>query len=149
MPIPTSHVDAVEAVRAWINGLTDLVGAGKPLPNGAHRWREISPGEGAYAWLVYAGGGPDPGDQVFASRAVVSATIFAGTAAAARVAAVAYLNQLEAAQYRPPETVTLETDGSSAIVAAIDSITGPVDLQPATGDMAFLVDATFLLIPNP
>jgi len=148
MTIPRTQVDAVEAVLAWINAQPGLSGAGNPLPLGARRWEERSPGQGAYALLVYVGNGPDLGDAVFMTSARVSATVFAGTDAASRVAAIALAELYAASQYAPPQTVVLR-DGSSVVIQAIDNIAGPRNLQPATGDWAHLLDATFTITPIP
>ncbi len=144
MTTPTVAVDAVEAVRAWINAQPTLVGAGQPLPLGAHRWRERSPGQGAYAFLVLAGGGPDPTEAPI-QQARVSASVYAGTLDAARTAAIALFNAYAATVWQPNPTVTWP-DGS-ALLLAVDDITGPQQL-PDT-EPGYLVDAVFTLQPIP
>lgn len=143
MTVVGSAVDPVEAVRAWVNAQATLVGAGNPLPLGAHRWRERSPGEGAYALIVPAGGGPDATEApMLAAR--VGAQIYAGTEAAARRGASGYLDLLASLDYLPPPTVTWAA--GSAVIEAVDQITGPTPIS-STGEYAYLVDAVFYLHP--
>lgn len=143
MTVVGSAVDPVEAVRAWINAQAALVGAGNVLPLGAHRWREKSPGQGAYALIVAAGGGLDPTEAPMMNIRV-GAQIYAGTEAAARRAADGYLDLLASLDYLPPQTVTWP-DGT-AVIEAVDQITGPTPIA-STGEAAFLVDAVFYLHP--
>lgn len=143
MSVPASAVDPVEAVRAWVNAQTGLVGAGHALPLGAHRWRERSPGQGGYALIVAAGGGPDPTEAPMLN-ARVGAQIYAGTDAAARAAANGYLDLLASLDYLPPQTVTWPA--GTAVIEAVDQITGPTPIS-STGEYAYLVDAVFYLHP--
>lgn len=135
----TAFVDAVAATIEWVNTQPDLVGAGSPLQGGAHRWRERSPGQGAYALIVYAGGGRAESEAPI-HEARISASIYAGSEPAARVAAVAYANLLDQVEYLTP--ITLPESG--AVLLSVDSITGPLH-QPDIGEERYIVDAVLHL----
>lgn len=145
--IPATFVDGIEAVRAWINDFSGVAGEGRLLPLGAHSWLTRSPGQGAYALLVYAGGGVMDGDATFTAQPRISANVYAGTELAARTAAVALREAMEQFQYQPPVIVTLDPQrgGGRALVQTVDNITGPTPLP----DDGYLIDAVWTLSPSP
>jgi hypothetical protein len=115
-----TYVDAMGAMRTWINGRTELVGVGKPLWLGAHL-KKLAAGEPmAYAFLEEqftvrtADSGENP-DML----AALSAQVYGGTREAATMAAVALAEELST-NLEGRETVV-----GDAILYAVDDITGP------------------------
>ena len=136
------RVAAVAAVRVWINGLTTLVGPGRPLALGAHRTRLRSPGQGAYALIYRVGGISDLIAEEPVDRARVGALIYAGTDEAAETAAVAYANTVEGLSGTPAVM------GDATCLVA-DDITGPLLVDHSNTDLdqfVYSVDADFYLI---
>jgi hypothetical protein len=128
---------AVTAVRAWLNGRTDLVGKGKPLGLGVFRASRPprSPGQGAYVLLSQISGGSELLAEAGIGRARISATVYAGTEDTAEAAAVAYFNAVEALTGEPAAM----GDTARCLIAA--DLSGPL-MGPDDG---WLVDADFYL----
>ncbi len=88
-----TYADAAGAMRAWINGRTELVGLSKPLASGAHLKRLDSPAQQTYAFLeetlTFASTEENP-DMV----ATLSAQVYGGTREAASTAALALAEEL-------------------------------------------------------
>lgn len=133
-------VPAVAATVEWVNALADLIGKGNPIPLGAFRrsHRPRSPGQGAYLLISQVGGSPDLLAEGGASRARISASVYAGTEEAAEAAAVAYASAVEALTGEPVQM------GAVARCLVADNITGPLQVD-APDEHLFLVDADFYL----
>lgn len=134
-------VDATGILKDWINAQTvSLVGPGNPLPLGAHLRLLRSPGQGAYAMLSKVGGDDNWTTERVASRARISASIFAFTEEDATLASVAYANTIvRLTAYKP--TVR------NCRIENVDGIIGPLNV-PSTQGVQYLVDADFYLIPQ-
>lgn len=137
-----AYVIAVTAVRAWVNSLDTLVGAGNPLTLGAFRQHPRSPGQGAYAVLSRIGRGADLIAEETVDSPRISASIFAGTDEAAEIAAVAYCNHLDALRGAPAAM-------GDAHCLAVEDIVGPLLVDNHDSDREqyqVMVDASFYLI---
>ncbi|MCA1570788.1 MAG: hypothetical protein LC798_10825 [Chloroflexi bacterium] len=136
------YVDARGIIRGWLNTQAALVGAGKPLPLGAHLRLLRSPFKGAYALLTIV----DGSDELIAEgahRARVSASIFGLSEDGADRAAIAYANTIRALQRG-------NTPMAGAVCITVGGITGPTDTRPPADAAAQrLVDADFYLRPTP
>jgi hypothetical protein len=118
-----TYVDAMGAMRAWMNSRTDtLVGPDKPLWLGAHL-KVLGAGEPkAYAYLeenfstrsLDSGENPD-------MLASLSAQVYGNTREAATIAAVALAEELST-ELEGRETPVPD---AGAILYAVDDITGP------------------------
>jgi hypothetical protein len=136
-------VDAEGAVRAWVNGRTDLVGEGRPLPLGAHLARLRSPAQGAYIRLLRVGGVRALTAETPFDQARISGTIYGTTKETAAQAAAAYATVLEGLQGDP----VMMSPGVECKV--VDNITGPIALDDSDSgreQYRYLVDADFFLI---
>lgn len=121
-----TYVDALGAMRAWINSRTDtLVGQGKPLQLGAHLKVLLGGQPATYAFL----------EEQFSSRsqdapespdmmAALSAQIYGGTREAATAAAVALAEELSTQLEGRGQTVTVDS-GVSVLLMVSDDIQGP------------------------
>ena len=116
-----TYVDAVGAMRAWINSRTaTLVGPGHPLQAGAHL-RTLGGGDPVvYAFLeenisLRSADSPESQDML----AALSAQVYGGTREAATAGAVALAEELST-QLEGRETAV---DG--ALIYAVDDIQGP------------------------
>ena len=127
-----TYVDAVGAVKAWINSRTaTLVGVGKPLQKGAHTKHIRGALSACYAYLeegssLQTGGAENP--DMLAS---VSAQVYGGTREAATAAAVALAEEVTGGLAGRAASVP----GAQLQVA--DDITGP--LWAPDGDMPRLL----------
>lgn len=126
-----TYVDAVGAVKAWINSRTaTLVGAGKPLQKGAHTKHIRGALSACYAYLeegVSAQVGAENPDML----AAVSAQVYGGTREAATTAAVALAEELTA------ELAGRRASVPGAELLVGDDVTGP--LWAPDGDMPRLL----------
>jgi hypothetical protein len=114
-------VDAVGAVRAWINSRTaTLVGLGKPLQKGAHFKRLDGAADATYALLTEGpttlGGGAENPDM----NASLLAEVYGGTREEATAAAVALAEDLSSTLAGIP----VDVPGARLYVA--DDLTGPL-----------------------
>jgi hypothetical protein len=135
-----TFVDAVGALKDWINGLTaTLVGAGKPLPMGAHLHELRGGATACYALLSVIGSGTANGAENPDHRARISASVYGPTMESATLAAVGYAEALLALDGRPTAMT-----GATCLVCDVDSITGPLWSPDRVGPR-LLVDADFLL----
>jgi hypothetical protein len=119
--VAQTYVDAVGAVRAWINGRTaTLVGLGHPLQKGAHFKRLDGAADATYARLSEGisvrGAGAENPDM----DASLLAEVYGGTREEATAAAVALAEELS--------TVLCGTAASvpGAVLFVVDDITGPL-----------------------
>jgi len=136
--VSTVTVDVEGAVRDWVNTLTDtLVGAGQPIPLGAHLKRLRSPSKQAYVLLSRVGGGDEWGGH--ADDARISASIYAMTKEAAAAGAVAYANHVRALGVLQPVVGAVR-------LRACDNVTGPTYI-PDGDEERYLVDADIFTIP--
>ncbi len=114
-----TYVDALAAIRAWINSRDDLVGPGNPLQLGAHL-KKVQGGQPAtYAFL----------EENFSTRsqsaenpdmlAALSAQVYGGTREACAAAAVALAEELSSTL----EGAAASVDG--ALLCVADDIQGP------------------------
>ena len=137
--MPT-FVDAEAAVRDWINSLTaTLVGAGRPLAQGAHLKRLRSAAGTCYALLSVVGGTTGLAPEAPHHRARISASIYGPTKEAAATAAVAYANTVAGLRGAP------QPMGAASCLCAAD-VTGPlyvIDID----EPRYLVDADFYFRP--
>jgi hypothetical protein len=139
MPFPTTYLDTEGAVRDWVNAQTGLVGAGHPLPLGAHLKRLRSPFRGSYVLLSRVGGSPDPTEEVNVDQALISGSVYGTTKQGAALAAAAYANLLASATGLPAAV----TGGR---LIAVTAITGP-NYIPDGDEERYLVDGVFLIQP--
>lgn len=119
--IPRTYVDALGAMRAWIDLRTaTLVGAGNPLQLGAHL-KKISGGQPVvYAYLEeQLSRRSDDGAENPDMLAALSAQIYGGTREAATLAAVALAEEMSAELDGRPASVP------GALIMAVDDIQGP------------------------
>lgn len=134
-----SFVDAVAALRDWVNTLTDLVGDGNPLAKGAHLHEMRGAATTCYALLSVVGSGTTLGAENPDHRARMSASIYGPNQEATTAAAVAYANALLALDGRP-----VAMTGATVLVVDPDSITGPLWSPDRVGPR-LLVDADVYL----
>jgi hypothetical protein len=135
-----TYVDAEEALRSWVNGLTaTLVGEGHPLAKGAHLHELRGAATACYALLSLVGGSPALSAENPDHRARISASIFGPTKEAATAAAVGYANALLTLDGRPTAMT-----GAVCLICDPDSITGPL-WSPDRAGPRLLVDADLYL----
>jgi hypothetical protein len=137
-------VEAEGAVKAWLNGRTDLVGPGRPIRLGAHTGRLRSPGAGAYAYILRIGGVPALTAENPVDQARIAATLFGPTKEVAALAATAYANALHALHLGGPPVEM----GPHAVCRTVDSITGPLAIdehESQREQYRYQVDADFYL----
>lgn len=135
-------VDAEGAVKAWINGLPDLVGPGRPLPLGAHLTRLRSPGKGAYAFLIVVSGTRALAAEQPVHAARISAMIHGTTRESAARAAAAYTTVLEQMEGVPAVM------GEDVICHSVTDVTGPLATDEHDSNReqyVYVVDADFFL----
>lgn len=140
MPFPTTYLDSEGLVREWVNAQSALVGAGHPLPLGAHLKRLRSPFRGSYVLLSRVGGSPDPAEEVNVDQALISGSVYGITKQGAATAAAAYANLLASATGLPAAV----TGGR---LIAVTAITGP-NYIPDGDEERYLVDGVFLIQPT-
>lgn len=102
-------IDAEQAVRVWLNSLTDLVGAGNPLVKGVH----LNPLHGdhlSWAEQQSTGGSAALSAENPDMRAALSWLVYGRTREAASTAAVALANALETLDGRAFEGGLLVAD---------------------------------------
>lgn len=139
-------IAAEAAIRAWVNSKTALVGAGRPLSNGAYLRQQRSPDSGAYLVLARVPGGQDlvaEQDPGALDTARIAASIYAGTEEAAENAAAAYATAVQDLTGNPEPC-----PGTGVRVLVSDNVTAPAYVpQPAdTGEpYCFTVTADFVL----
>lgn len=134
------------AVRDWVNGRADLVGAGNPLDAGAYTREQRSPAYGAYVVVTRNSEGTtsiveEPAPEIGVAR--IQFLVYAGTEVAAENAAVMLRKAVEGLQG------AREACGSSGVtVLAADNWVGPL-FVPHVGDTGeeycFQVNADFVL----
>jgi hypothetical protein len=134
-----TFTDAEGAVREWLQGLTDLVGAGNPLEKGAHLEPLRSPMKGSHVVLTRIGGGLAIPPEMPYDRARISATVYGVTKWGAAQGAVAYGNVIASLRGRR----TLLSGGVYCVW--VSDIIGPIDASPDTKDPRYTVDADFWL----
>lgn len=136
----TVFQDAEGAIAAWINAQTGtLVGAGRPLAQGAHLTRRRSAANTCYALITLIAGSAEVTPEVPHQRARISAQIYGPTKEAAAIAAHAYANAVLALRGVP-------TAAGPAMVLCSDNLTGPlyaIDVD----EPRYLVDADFYFLP--
>lgn len=141
--MPEVYVDAEGAVRAWLNGLLELVGPGNPIALGAFEEDPLrSPASGAYVLLARVGGTSALTAEAPVDRARISGQVYGETKQVAKLAAYAYANALAGLDGTPTPM------GEHAICKVVDSIAGPsyVDDHATTRERhRYLVDADFYL----
>lgn len=124
-----SYVDAVGALREWINSrTTNLVGVGKPLQKGAHFRHLVGAGSACYAYLTLLPGTYLPlgaESPVIISR--ISAQVYGPTLEAVAIAAATLADELCEGLKGMPQTVALPS-GAFVKIHVSDDITGPSDL---------------------
>lgn len=119
--VAQTYVDAVGAMRAWINGrTTTLVGAGLPLQAGAHLRYLQGSTPATYALLEELPGvrsvdSPENPDMM----AVISAQVFGGTREAATAAAVALAEEIST------QLCGCQASVPGAVIFVSDDIAGP------------------------
>jgi hypothetical protein len=138
-------IEGMQALRAWLNGRSDLVGLGRPLADGAFTIEQASPSDGAYA--VLASLNPQI-RQVFAEdqsiiTVRISFNVFAGTRESAGNAAAALRCGIDSLRGCP------EACGDyPAWVHVSDNVVGPMFIPPQPGggeEFCFNVSADFVL----
>lgn len=136
----TTYVDAVGAVREWINGQTaTLVGAGHPLQLGASLNLREGGGVTVYGYLLEITGFLWAGHETPSMGARLSLQIYGPTKQAASDGAVAYADALM--PLLQGQRVFLTAAGVWLVGAA--DIEGPQWL-PAGNDPRYVVDASYL-----
>lgn len=120
-----TYVDALGAMRAWINSRTaTLVGTGRPLELGAHLKYVMGGQPATYAFLeeqlsYRAEDSPESPDMM----AVLSAQIYGGTREAVASAARALAEEISSGLEGIGQTVTVGTD--TVLIMVSDDIQGP------------------------
>lgn len=118
--VPRTYVDALSAMREWINSRAGLVGKGRKLQLGAHL-KKLGGGEPAtFAYLeenfsLRSDDSPESPDMI----AALSAQVYGGTREAATIAAVALAEEVSSYLVGIPAEVT------GATLFASDDIQGP------------------------
>jgi hypothetical protein len=116
-----TYVDAVGAVRAFINGrTTTLVGLGYPLQKGAHFKRLDGAADATYALLTESASYRSSGAESPDMMAVIDAQVYGGTREEATAAAVALAEELSTVLNGPAVSVP------GATLFAADEFTGPL-----------------------
>jgi hypothetical protein len=119
-----TYVDALGAMRAWINSRTALVGAGRPLTMGAHL-KHVQGGQPTtYAFLEEATSyrspdAPENPDMM----AMLSAQIYGGTREAVALAARALAEEISSNLEGAGQTVAVGDE--STLLMFSDDIQGP------------------------
>jgi hypothetical protein len=136
-------VPAEQAVRAWINGLPNLVGEGHPLSRGAYTLSQRSPADGAYGIVARNPEGQPSGVVVEDSEVTVARVqvqVFAGTTEAAEDAAGALRDEIDRLNGRP------EPCGAGPwLVLVTDNRNGPFYVPGVNEEFCFQVGADFVL----
>jgi hypothetical protein len=136
-------VPAEQAVRAWINGLTGLVGDGNPLSGGAYTLSQRSPADGAYGIVARNPEGV-PGALIAEDSEVMTARVqvqvFAGTSQAAENAAGALRDEIDRLNGRPEPCGDLPY-----LVLVTDNRNGPFYVPGTPEEFCFQVGADFVL----
>jgi hypothetical protein len=120
-----TYVDALGAMRAWINSRTaTLVGIDKPLQLGAHLKYVMGGQPGTYAFLeeqlsYRSADGPESPDMM----ATLSAQIYGGTREATALAARALAEEISSSLEGIGQTVTVGAD--TVLLMVSDDIQGP------------------------
>lgn len=140
-----AFTDAEAAIRVWLNGRSNLVGQGNPLPLGVHLNALRSTQGGAYALCERIGGYDDPGDAPV-DTARIAFNVYASTKQAAAIAATALANELRTGLDGTQQTVVV--DGATRRLLGCDSITGP-SFYPDGDEDRYVVDALILVTPGP
>jgi hypothetical protein len=136
----SAYVDATSAAIEWINSQTaTLVGAGKPIQNGAMRRRLRSPGEGAYVFVDLISTTEEPTEAPI-HQARIQCSVYAGTEPAAAQAAVALGNAMRDVDGRP---VSL----TGITLWLIADLSGPL-FSPDGDEQRYLLDAVFHFSPS-
>lgn len=137
---------AEQAVRAWANGRTDLVGNGSPVSGGFYLLQQRSPASGQYAVLARQSvATPDvvAENDGGLDQARISTICYGGTQETAEAAAVAYANAVLSLSGR-----AVPCPGVPVTILASANLSGPMYVpMPADGgeQYAFEVGADFLL----
>jgi hypothetical protein len=119
--VARTYVDALGAMRAWINSRTaTLVGEGMPLQGGAHLKYLQGSTPITYAYLeeltsVRSADSPESPDMM----AMLSAQVFGGTREAATTAAVALAEEIST------QLCGCQAAVPGAVIFVSDDITGP------------------------
>jgi hypothetical protein len=119
--VTATYVNALAAVKDWINSRNTLVGPGNPLAKGAHFKRLRGAAVATYALLEeqlisgMSADSPENPDQV----AVISAQVYGGTREAATAAAVALCREIENGLAGIPAVV------GTTVLRVADDIQGP------------------------
>jgi hypothetical protein len=136
-------VAAEEAIGAWVNNRTDLVGRDRPLSRGASLLQQRSPADGAHALIDRQGG---PAETLVAGQspfdlARIIAVIRAGTPEAVELAAKAYADAVRSLTGCPVPC------GETGVFALThDNLTGPQFVQqPADSGEQYSFQVDFLL----
>lgn len=142
MGLAPVYADVEGAVVAWATGLAPhLVGTGNPVAAGFHLAEVRSPSEGAVAYLEVV---DRSGDDV-ADSCRVSAVFVSRRRGPAEIAARAYGNALDKLTTYTP-TVTTGRGDRVKIYGAGD-VAGPTFTGDFGGEVAYRVDATFIVQP--
>lgn len=128
----STFVDAEGAGMALVNSMTSLVGAGNPLPKGAHL-HPLHGDQQAFAQVQLISGSAELSAENPDHRAGLSYLVTGRTREAAAVAATALANALQALNGRPA------TAGDDATCLVADNVSGPV-WAPDGGTARFLVN---------
>lgn len=124
-----SYVDAVGAMRSWINSrTTTLVGVGHPLQMGAHLKLLTGAASASYAYLTLLPGTYLPlgaESPVIISR--ISAQVYGPSLEAVTFASVALADEICEGLKGNPQVVTLPS-GAQVKLWVSDDLTGPSDL---------------------
>jgi hypothetical protein len=136
-------VPAEQAVRAWINGLPNLVGDGNPLSRGAYTLSQRSPGDGAYGIVARNPEGVPTGlvaEDSDVTVARIQVQVFAGTTEAAEDAAGALRDEIDRLNGRPEKC-----GDQPYLVLVTDTRNGPFYVPGSHEEFCFQVGADFVL----
>lgn len=137
---------AEQAVRAWANSRTDLVGNGAPVSQGFYLLRQRSPASGQYGVMsrqsiATATVTAENAGEIDSAR--ISTLIYGGTQEAAEDAAAAFASAVQSLTGRP-----VPCGDTGVLLLVHDNLSGPMFVpMPETGgeQFAFEVAADFIL----
>lgn len=143
----TSYVDAVGALREWLNGrTTTLVGPGNPLQKGVHLRHLTGAGSACYGFMTLLPGTYLPlgaESPVIISR--ISIQVYGPSLEAVTAGSVALADELCEGLKGAPQTVTLP-NGTHVKIHVTDDLTGPSDF-PDNDYPRHIIDFNVVMSP--
>jgi hypothetical protein len=136
------YADAEGAVVAWATTHPTLTGAGNPLAAGLHLTEIRSPAEGAVGYLEVV----DRSADDVSDTPRLSAVIVSKSRGVAEAAARAYAEALDDLVRTRPTVTT--SRGEAVRIYAVGDVAGPSFAGDFGGEVAYRVDATFVLQPR-